>query len=47
MSSLMEQDYKKEMEESIDELECPKVLKCYKSGFENLCSSGICVEMRG
>jgi hypothetical protein len=33
----MEQDHKKQIEEIIGKIECPKDFKCYKSGFDNLC----------
>jgi hypothetical protein len=35
----MDQEYKKELEEIIDDLQCPKDFKCYKSGFETLCKA--------
>jgi hypothetical protein len=35
----MQRDYKKELEKIIDDLQCPKDFKCYKSGFENLCKA--------
>ena len=35
----MEQDIKKEVEEIISGLQCPKDFECYKSGFENLCKA--------
>jgi hypothetical protein len=33
----MGEDYKKEIEEIIGQLKCPKDFSCYKSGFEVLC----------
>lgn len=39
MRSLMEQGYKTEIENIIDELECPKDFECYKSGFDVLCKA--------
>lgn len=35
----MEQKIKKEIEEIMDEMNCPKDFICYKSGFENLCKA--------
>lgn len=35
----MEQDYKKEIEEIIGQIQCPKDFKCYKSGFQVLCKA--------
>ena len=35
----MEQDIKKELEEIMGNLNCPKDFQCYKSGFENLCKA--------
>ena len=35
----MEQDYKKEIEELIGQIQCPKGFKCYKSGFDVLCKA--------
>lgn len=35
----MEEDIKKEIEEIIGGMKCPKDFKCYKSGFENLCKA--------
>jgi len=32
-------DIKKEIEKIIDGLQCPKDFKCYKSGFELVCSA--------
>jgi len=36
----MEQDYKKEIEEIIGELKCPKDFLCYKSKFNDICKAG-------
>jgi len=36
---VIEQDIKKEVEEIIGRLQCPKDFECYKSGFENLCKA--------
>ena len=33
----MDENTKKELEEIMGEMECPKDFKCYESGFENLC----------
>lgn len=33
----MDEKTKKELEEIIDGMECPKDFVCYRSGFENLC----------
>jgi hypothetical protein len=33
----MEEDLKKEIEEIIGQMQCPKDFVCYKSGFETLC----------
>ena len=33
----MEKRHKKEIEEIIGDLKCPKDFKCYRSGFEKLC----------
>ena len=35
----MEEDHKKEIEEIIGGMKCPKDFKCYKSGFEDLCKA--------
>ena len=35
----MEQDYKKQLEEIIDGLKCPKDFICYQSGFASLCKA--------
>jgi hypothetical protein len=35
----MERDYKKEIEEIIDGLSCPKDFKCCQSGYERLCQA--------
>jgi hypothetical protein len=35
----MEKDYKREIEEIIGAMECPKDFLCYKSGLENLCKA--------
>ncbi len=35
----MEQDYKKEMEEILDQFKCPKDFECYKSGLKTLCKA--------
>ena len=35
----MEQDWKKEIEQIIGELNCRKDFKCYKSGFTDLCKA--------
>ncbi len=35
----MEQDHKRQIEEIIGILQCPKDFKCYKSGFDNLCKA--------
>jgi hypothetical protein len=35
----MDEKTKKELEEIIDEMQCPKDFKCYKSGFEVLCQA--------
>jgi hypothetical protein len=35
----MDEAYKKEIEEIIGEMQCPKDFKCYKSGFEILCKA--------
>jgi len=35
----MEQDNRKEIEEIIGQLKCPKDFKCYRSGFETLCKA--------
>ena len=35
----MDQAYKKEIEEIIGRMKCPKDFKCYKSGFEVLCKA--------
>jgi len=38
---LLEQNYiyKKELEEIIDGMQCPKDFKCYKSGLKSLCKA--------
>ncbi len=33
----MEEDYRKEIEELIGQIQCPKDFECYKSGFDVLC----------
>jgi hypothetical protein len=35
----LEQDFKKEIEEIMGRMKCPKDFKCYKSGFKELCKS--------
>jgi len=35
----MGQDHKKQIEEIIGGMKCPRDFKCYKSGFENLCKA--------
>ena len=35
----MDREYKKEIEEIIDGLSCPKGFKCYQSGYERLCQA--------
>jgi len=35
----MEQDDKKQIEQIISQMECPKDFKCHKSGFESLCKA--------
>jgi len=35
----MEEDHKKELEEIVNGLKCPKDFKCYKSGLGNLCKA--------
>jgi len=35
----VEQDHKKQIEEIIGGMKCPRDFKCYKSGFENLCKA--------
>jgi len=35
----MEADQKREVEEIINGVKCPKDFICYKSGFENLCKA--------
>ena len=35
----MEENYKKEIEEILGEMRCPKDFRCYKSGYENLCKA--------
>jgi hypothetical protein len=35
----MEQDIKKEVEEIIGRLQCPKDFKCYRLGFKDLCKA--------
>jgi len=35
----VKEDYKKEIEEIIDGMKCPKDFKCYKSGLESLCKA--------
>ncbi len=35
----MKQDYKKEIEEIIGQMECPEDFKCYKLGLKNLCKA--------
>jgi hypothetical protein len=39
MQKKLPDDIKKEIEKIIDGLQCPKDFKCYKSGFELLCSA--------
>jgi len=36
---LFGQDNKKQVEEIIGHMECPKDFRCYKSGYENLCKA--------
>jgi len=35
----MEKDYKREIEEIIGGMKCPKDFKCYKLGLESLCKA--------
>ena len=35
----MEKDHRKEIEELIGQMQCPKDFKCYKSGFDVLCKA--------
>lgn len=35
----MERDFKKEIEEILGQMQCPKDFECYKSGFEALCKA--------
>jgi hypothetical protein len=35
----LEQEFKKEIEEIMSRMKCPKDFKCYKSGFKELCKS--------
>ncbi len=35
----MEPDLKKEIEEIIGQMQCPKDFQCYKSGFKDLCKA--------
>ena len=35
----MEKDHKRQIEEILGGMQCPKDFSCYKSGFENLCKA--------
>ncbi len=35
----MEEDHKKQIEEIIGGMKCPRDFECYKSGFEDLCKA--------